>query len=76
MRDYIDSFGTSNLCYLNKAWIEGTPDYEKDNLKMKYVKLSKSCTVANCFTDGIRTEIKKCISHIDPKTKLSIGIKQ
>ena len=69
MRDYIISFGTSNLCYFNKAWIEGTPDYEKYNLKIKYVKFSNSCTVANCFTYGIHTKIKKCISHLDPGKK-------
>ena len=76
LADYIESFGTTNICYLNKAWIDGTPEYKEENTRQKYVKLDDKDTsrvgfaVANSFTYGIQTEIKKCLSYIDTEKKI------
>ena len=44
LADYIERFGTTNICYLNKAWSDGTPEYKEDNLRQKYVKLGDKDT--------------------------------
>jgi len=33
LADYIESFRTTNICYLNRAWIDGTPEYKEENLR-------------------------------------------
>ena len=75
-REYIESFGTSNLIYLNKAWINGTAEFKKENMAVKYVKIVDTSTqrqgfaMANSFSFGIQSEIKKCISYLDSETKI------
>ena len=79
LADYIESFGTTNICYLNRAWIDGTPEHKEENIRQKYVKLDDKDTrrvgfaVANSFTYGIQTEIKKCLSYIDTEKKIITG---
>ena len=33
LADYKESFRTTNICYLNKAWIDGTLEYKEENLR-------------------------------------------
>ena len=74
--DYLMSFGNSNVCYINKVWLNGSSEFKKENLNLKYVKIGDRSiervgfTVANSFTYGIQMELKKCISYLDSDKKI------
>jgi hypothetical protein len=74
--DFIVSFGNNNIIYISKAWEDGTPEYKKENLKTKYVKISdtntpkQGYTIANSFTFGIQGQIQKLISYLDNDKKV------
>ena len=75
LSDYMESYGTTNIIYLSKTWLDGTAEFKRDNLRKKYVKLGDQenrvgFTVANSYSYGIQLEIKKCISYIDSEKKI------
>ena len=74
--DFIVSFGNNNIIYISKTWEDGTPEYKKENLKSKYVKISdtntpkQGYTIANSFSFGIQGQIQKLISYLDNDKKI------
>ena len=74
--DFIVSFGNNNIIYISKTWEDGTPEYKKENLNSKYVKISdtntpkQGYTIANSFSFGIQGQIQKLISYLDTDKKV------
>ena len=64
INEYVDSFGSQNIIYISKQWIEGSAEYKRDNLNTKYVKISDNSTdrqgytISNAFTYDINYEIR------------------